>query len=232
MGDAFYIDGSGPTPGLSRRAAPAAALLALLFLPACQAKEGDSAPEEAAAADESLTNLQFADGAADPVHLRELIDRAMPTAVADADKAQYRNVRAGVGGAACGEISTAGGPFRPFVVTPTALAVVGATPKIAYSDPSDFFADAYVRWCATPEEMSHIASEIRRAAADPANVTMALTPQARADIEAAAPVDDTPPPAPSPAPPPPAPAAPAAATKAGPAPTIDSFSDAVRRKGQ
>jgi hypothetical protein len=111
-----------------------------------------------------LAGLQSDTAAQDQARIKALIDRAMPAAIPDAATARYRNLRAGVGGAACGEVAAAAAnaPFRHFVITPNAVAVVGDAPGIKFNDPSDFLADAWVRWCATPDELKLVEAELRR----------------------------------------------------------------------
>jgi hypothetical protein len=194
----------------------------LLLLAACGSKgEGNA---EAEAQNDLLANLQLVDANADPARLQALIDETMPSALGNAKDAQYRNVRAGAGGAVCGEVSSAKQPFLPFVVTPAKIALVGSSPQIQFADPSDLLADAYVRWCATPEELSRIGPQLHQAASDPANITMSQLPATppppppgpdTVDAETAAP------PAPKAAPVKPAPP---------PAQDIDSFMNSVARK--
>jgi len=207
-----------------RRALP---LLLLTFLAgACDRLTGGGGGNAADPGD-PLANLQVTDRNADPARMQALIDQAMPAALGGAKHPQYSNVRPGAGGAVCGEVSAAGEPARPFIVTPDAIALVAAQPRLNYADPSDFTADAYVRWCATPEEMKTIQAEIRRAAADPANIAM---PAANAAAAASAVAAEPPAPPPEaapvsaarPAPPRPSPSAAAAGD-------IDSFANAVRR---
>src|SRR3954470_19763426 len=147
-----------------------AIILPLLLLAACGARGGGNAETEAQ--NDLLANLQLVDANADPARLQALIDETMPAALGNAKDAQYRNVRAGAGGAVCGEVSAAKQPFLPFVITPAKLALVGSSPRIQFSDPSDLLADAYVRWCATPEELGRIGPQLHQAASDPANITM------------------------------------------------------------
>src|SRR3954470_5059246 len=172
-------------------------ILPLLLLAACGAKgEGNTETE---AQNDLLANLQLVDANADPARLQALIDETMPAVLANAKDAQYRNVRAGAGGAVCGEVSTAKQPFLPFVITPAKIALVGSSPQIQFSDPSDLLADAYVRWCATPEELSRIGPQLHQAASDPANVTMSRVPVVPPPVPPADAAD-----APAASPPPPA----------------------------
>ena len=172
-------------------------------LAACGSKAGVDA--NGAAADQlpvDLTPDLASVEANKAVNVQQLIEKALPAAIPDAKTAQYRNVRAGGGGAACGEVSgkTTHG-FRPFVISPQGVAVVGTSPTIAYEDPSDFLADAWIRWCATPEELQRVATAVQKAKTDPGLANLAI------------PAPDVPPPVPAlpeakpakPAPPPPPP---------------------------
>jgi hypothetical protein len=203
--------------------------LILFLLSAC----GTKTPREEASAPETGSPMpaNFADSvqAEDPARLQGLIDRAMPAALKDPKAAQYRNVRAGAGGSACGEVAVkAGAPFVPFVVSPEALAVVGTRPQIAWEDPDDFLADAWIRWCATPEELAKLRPKLDDAARAPIhdsdNVSAAVPPPLDPSILAIdpppPPPSDSPLPAPKPKPAPPAP----------PAPRIDSFFNSVQHK--
>ncbi|MFL6862646.1 MAG: hypothetical protein ACJ8DZ_06580, partial [Allosphingosinicella sp.] len=172
-------------------------LLLAAGLCACDRLPGGHGNESGAAAEDPTANLQVVDRNADPAHIRDLIARAMPAALGGARDPRYANLRAGVGGAACGEVSAAGEPARPFIVTPDAVAIVAEAPKLRFADPGDFAADAWVRWCATPEELAAIQAEIKRAAADPANIAMAATADAAAGAEPA----QAPPPEAAPEPP-------------------------------
>jgi hypothetical protein len=207
--------------------------LPLLLLPviagACD-RLGGRGGDDGSGAGDPLANLQVTDRNADPARLQALIDRAMPAVLGAAKEPRYSNVRAGAGGAVCGEVSAAGEPARPFIVTPDAVAVVAAQPRLDYADPSDFTADAYVRWCATPEELKAIQVEIRRAAADPANLAMPAAANAAGASVVTAAEPPPPPPTVEPVPAPP-PAKPPGARSPAPAPAgdIDSFANAVRR---
>jgi hypothetical protein len=205
-------------------------LLPLLLLSGCD-REAPTAPEEESGTQLAGTGPDAAlpPGSEDPARLQELIARAMPAVLPDAAKARYRDIRAGVGGAACGEVATPGpggaeGPFRPFVVTPQAVAVVGTGPTIAFDDPSDFLADAWIRWCASPEELQRLAPELKRAAAVPAPIA---EPAPEPDPLAGPAVATEP--APPPAPPP---AREPAKRPPPPPPQIDSFLNSVQRKDQ
>jgi hypothetical protein len=195
-------------------------------LAACNRLPGGSGNAADAAADDPIANLQIVDRNADPAHIQRLLASAMPGALGGARDPHYRNVRAGAGGAVCGDVSVAGGPPRPFVVTAEGAAVVAEGPKLNFADPSDLAADAWVRWCATPEEIPAIQAEIRRAAADPANIAMAAPAHAGVSAE---PADVPPPEAVREAPAPPSGARPTPPPPPPPAGDIDSFTNAVRR---
>ncbi|HEX5183409.1 MAG TPA: hypothetical protein VFW19_09695 [Allosphingosinicella sp.] len=184
---------------------------------------GNVVDSEAAAvgaeANAMIANVVTPEDPNDPARLQAVIDRAMPTALPGAEDAQYRNLRGGIGGAVCGEVATkpvgrAALAFRPFVINPDGLAVVAATPKLAFDDPTDFVADAWVRWCASPEELQKLAPQLRRAAAAP--------PPVLGNAGAEPDLPDVPPPPPS------ARAVPAA--KPPPA-NVDSFFNSVQHKG-
>jgi len=201
-------------------------LLILLLLSSC----GKKAPADEPAAPDggSLLPANMAESAApdDSARVQALIERAMPAALKDPKAAQYRNVRAGAGGSACGELAPkAGAPFVPFVVSPDAIAVIGTRPQIAWEDPDDFLADAWIRWCATPEELAKLRPRLEKAAStpipDPGNVGAAIPPPLDLPIPAA---DPPPPPASERPAPPPKPAPPP------PTPRIDSFFNSVQHK--
>jgi hypothetical protein len=184
----------------------------LLLLAGCGSRNGADANAEGALPPELMPNMEAVE-ANTAARAQALIDKALPAALPDAKTAQYRNVRAGGGGSACGEVSgkTTHG-FVPFVVSPEGVAVVGTTAKIAYDDPSDFLADAWIRWCATPEELKNVAAAVQKARPDalPANF--------------AAPAPDLPPPPAAPEAPAPGP------TRPPPPPQIGSFFNSVQRK--
>jgi hypothetical protein len=202
-----------------------AAAIALL-LAACDSKSGGDAVDNEAVAAGSEANALLANMAGpvdpnDPARLQAVIAQAMPAAIPDAKDAQYRNVRPGAGGAVCGEVATkpagrAAPAFRPFVINSDGLAVVAATPKLAFDDPTDFVADAWVRWCASPDELQKLAPQLRRAASDPSAIPMG-------NVDAGAAVSEQPPEAA----PPPAKAAPA---KPPPPARVDSFFNSVQHK--
>jgi hypothetical protein len=187
-------------------------LLPLLLLAGCGSRDRGDANNAADALPPELMPNMAAVEASSAAHVQALIDQALPAAVPDAKTAQYRNVRAGAGGAACGEVAgkTTHG-WVPFVVPPSGTAVVGTGAKIDYANPSDILADAWIRWCATPEELNTVAAEIHKARPDllPGNL--------------AAPVPDVPPPQPVAEAPPARPSAPP------PPPQISSFFNSVAR---
>ena len=184
----------------------------LLLLAGCGAKTGGESNGAAEPVPPDLMPNLAPVEANSAANVQALIDTAMPAALPDAKTAQYRNVRAGAGGAACGEVSgkTTHG-FVPFVVAPGGIAVVGTGPKIEYENPDDLLADAWVRWCATPEELNAVAATLRKARPDLLSGNVAALPP------------DVPPPAVPEAPPPKASSAPP------PPPQIGSFFNSVAR---
>lgn len=206
-----------------------AAALALL-LAGCenQPSAGGNIVDNEALATGAEANAMLANALApvdpnDPARLQAVIAKAMPAALPDARDAQYRNLRGGVGGAVCGEVASkpvgrAAPVFRPFVINPDGIAVVAQTPKLAFDDPSDFTADAWVRWCASPEELQKLAPQIRQAATGP-GATMG-----NVDASAEPPLSNAPPP------PAPAPARAAPASKPPPA-SVESFFNSVQHSG-
>lgn len=175
----------------------------LLLLAGCGSKSGVDASNAADPIPPDLMPNMAAVEANSAAHVQDLIDRALPVILPDAKSAQYRNVHAGTGGSACGEVSgkTTHG-FVPFVVTPAGVGILGTSPKIAYEDPSDFLADAWIRWCATPEELQKVSATIKKTQPDAAANFAAPIPDVPGAIPGA-PVPDAPPPKPSPPPPPP-----------------------------
>jgi hypothetical protein len=172
----------------------------LFLLAGCGSKDNVGANNAEALQSELMPNMAAVE-ANSAAHVQALIDQAMPAAIADAKSAQYRNVRAGAGGSACGEVSgKATHGFVPFVVSPEGIAVVGTSAKIAYEDPSDFLADAWIRWCATPEELKNVAAVVQKAKPDalPGNLSLPAP-----DVPAAPPTGEAAPAKPAPPPPPP-----------------------------
>jgi hypothetical protein len=168
-------------------------------------------------------------GAQDMAALQAKVSSAMAVGLPGAASAEYRALRPGTGGSACGEVATqakgAAGIFRPFVVTPDGLAVVASGPGIDWEDPDDFVADAYIRWCATPEELQRLAPQLQSAAAKSAAAMK--PPEEEADLPLPPvredPAAEVPPPAAVPPPPPPKKGPPP------PPPRIDSFFNSVDR---
>lgn len=199
----------------------------LVLLASCnsQADEEEAAAE--APAGEAAAPAALPAGE-DMVALQARVSRAMAVALPDAGTAEYRALRTGAGGAACGEVATrkGGGVFRPFVVTPDGLAVVAAGPAIVWDDPDDFVADAYIRWCASPEELQRLAPQLQSAAVNSAATAVPVEegpdlplPPVREEAPAAAPAVPA-----EPAPPP-------VRRKPPPQPQIDSFFNSVDRPG-
>ncbi len=207
------------------------AAAAALLLAGCDNKPGGGnvVDNEAIAAgtqaNAAVANLLAPADPNDPARLQALIAQAMPLAIPDAKDAQYRNLRGGAGGAVCGEVAAkpagrAAPVFRPFIINPDGMAVVAATPKLAFDDPGDFVADAWVRWCASPEELQKLAPQLRKAASNPP------PPPPPGDVDVgAADVPPSPPPAPAAAPPTAKPAA-----KPPPA-SVESFFNSVQHQG-
>jgi hypothetical protein len=194
----------------------------LLVVAGCGARGGGDDNQTAALQENLLADLETSNSAQDAARLQSLVDRAMASALPDASKAQYRNVRAGVGGAACGEVASADaggklGPYRRFVVTPDTVAVIGTTADVKFNDPSDFLADAWIRWCASPDELKLVEGQLGQG---PAQSMETLPPT---DVPAI-PEETS-----LPLPRQPAPSRTASAAPPPPPPQIDSFSRSVSR---
>jgi hypothetical protein len=178
-----------------------------------------------AQANAMLANLASLSPADDPARLRDLVAKAMPAALPDARDAQYRNLRSGVGGSVCGEVApkpAAGAPvFRPFLINPGGIALVAAAPQLKLDDPNDFFADGWIRWCATTEELQNLAPRLQQAAGAPS------VPPGQVDATEAPAIGPEPAPPPEPAPTPPSRRS-ARPPGPQPSPSIDSFVNAVR----
>jgi hypothetical protein len=188
----------------------------VLLLAACDDRDADAGDVEGAAG--SAAPPAAGTSGPDLAALQALIDRAITRAMPGGATARYRNVRAGTGGAACGEVALQSAVFRPFVVSRDAIAIIAEGPTIAFEDPSDSVADAWIRWCATPEELLALEPQLRSAAMTPAaeiESNMAALPEL--ELPSAAP------PPPAAASKPPRPSAPP------PAPQIDSFFNSVQR---
>ena len=118
----------------------------IMLLAGCGSQDAATGDEPAAPA--AATGNSGADAGV----IEARVDAAMRAVLQDVEGARYRNVRAGLAGSICGEISprrTSGGQagFRPFLVCPTVrvVAAVRASP----STPSDHFPDLYRRLCAS-----------------------------------------------------------------------------------
>lgn len=199
--------------------------LILLLLAGCGAKDTEETEGNALGVPEGLTApLPAGPPGQDPAALQALIDRAMATTLPNAKDAQYRNLRPGTAGAVCGEVSVPGpkqapGPFRLFVVTSDAVAIVAEGATIDYDDAEDAFADAWLRWCATPDELQALSTRLQSAADNAAadNAAMAIPEVPLPDLPTDALPQD------------PEPAAKAKRTEPPPPPQIDSFFNSVDR---
>ena len=204
----------------------------LLLLASCSGENdhGNAAGSEAGAGAAPGSEPMLPTGE-DATAIQAKVSRAMAVALKDAGSAQYRGLRAGAGGAACGEVATGGkgaaaGVFRPFIVTPDGIAVIAPGPAIAWEDPDDFVADAWIRWCATPEELERLGPQLQSAAI---NSAATAVPANEPDLPLP-PVLEGPPAALPTTPPPAEPPAPRPARKSdAPPPKIDSFFNSVDR---
>jgi hypothetical protein len=194
----------------------------LLLLAACNSHTGGEDNQTIPLQENLLADLQTSNSAQDAARLQSLIDRAMANALPDASKAQYRNIHEGVGGSACGEVASAGpkgkpGAYHRFVVTPDAAAVIGTSPEVKFNDPSDFLADAWIRWCASPDELKLVEGQIGQG------------PVPSADAPPPTDIPTIPEEPTLPLPKQPAPSRTASASPPPPPPQIDSFSKSVSR---
>jgi hypothetical protein len=208
--------------------------LILLLLAGCGAGDtgGSGGGSGGGGTDDLSANLMVGVPAPDMNQLQGLIDRAMPAAIPDAANAQYRNLRAGAGQSVCGEVATKwaegqAGEFRPFLITADGVPVIGNQARVPYENPADFMATAWIRWCATPEELEALASEIKTMEPVIPEPDMNGVAPVTAPIPMPPPdvpmVVQVPPPAAAPAP------AAKAEPKAAPPPQIDSFFKSVQR---
>lgn len=158
-------------------------LVLFLLLSGCGSRSddapgGDSAGADAAAAQRLAQELS-AQGEAG-------LRRRLESLSAILTDPAYRNVRNGPMGAVCGEVDTKEGSgrrsgFKPFVIAPDGFPLISTTPEIMFDDPSDMFPDAYIRWCASPEEMERIAAVVARRGAVPAGGTPVDVPEPALD---------------------------------------------------
>lgn len=77
---------------------------------------------------------------------------------------QIINVRAGETNSICGDLRTASGLERRFIVTPAGSVIMTESKTIAYADPLDSFAGYYLALCATSAERATAQEEIKAAA--------------------------------------------------------------------
>lgn len=103
---------------------------------------------------------------------RQRAEQALAAILVDPKSARYSELRSGAAGAVCGLVDSKqaddeyAGP-RPFVVTPDGVAVINPGPRIMFEDPEDIFPEFYIRWCASPDELSRIRPRIAMAPALP-----------------------------------------------------------------
>jgi len=193
-------------------------LVALLLLSAC------SADPEPATNDADANASAAAEALPDAVAERDLLQARAAAALApllqDPGSAQYIGLWRGTEGAICGGVDSSlrgGGRsgVLPFLVTPEGAATVSKTQDLRFDNPKDKFLTLYLRWCATPEEVSLLA-----APAGPADTP--LPPDERLLVPAENESDAL-------APPPPVETAPPAPVPSRRGGDGDSFSDAVLR---
>lgn len=141
----------------------ALAVLAIPMLAGCGA--GDSGAtgsgENAAIAPSTTTNGAAAADSGDlAARAQVALSRALGTATS-----QTSALRATPSGAICGTVSYRlpqggdSGP-RPFLVSPQGEALVSAAPRVMVEDPADSFVDAYMRWCASVEELRAMQAQL------------------------------------------------------------------------
>jgi hypothetical protein len=190
-----------------RRLQPWLALApAVLLLSGCgddgPAADGNVSAAEAAEAANLMAGLPT--GTLTPEQIRARIQSALRPMVIEPETARLAHVRAGAAGSVCGEVDSkqpggARGGFRPFVITPDGVAVISPAPRVMFDDPADLFPDFYMRWCASPQELATLPTQIANTAA-PAVPDVPVDPAAIPDpllneTVAAPPLPSAPPPA-------------------------------------
>lgn len=200
-----------------------------LALAGCGSDRSGAADNQAAA-----PSAEPAAGAQAPAQdLAPRVLAAMAALLPDPGSALYPNLREGSAGSVCGAVAlrqpngTHAAPV-PFVVTPEGVALISATPHLAWDAVEDPFPPAYARWCATPEELEAMRAQI---AAAPPPPPAEDPPPADVDM----PEEPAPPPPPraQPKASPPPPAQPPVTPWSGPSDPNDvSFTNAVRRPDQ
>lgn len=156
--------------------------------------------------------------------LRERAIAGLRAILPDPDEARFAELRAGAAGGVCGQIDTEQpdgkrSGFRPFVVTPEGVAIISLTSQLNLDDPEDLFPDYYIRWCASPAELSTLRIT------NTLDTTIPVTELPEDLAEAA----DLPPPVEPGNIAAPVAAAPAAPTAPTPSGDLESFSKAVLR---
>jgi hypothetical protein len=214
--------------------------LALLLLAGCGSQDGSQRGASGGAGLPGEAGMSEMEGNDEnPAQLQARAVAALSSELPDPQSARYANVRKGAGEAICGDVDAKGvdgeySGYRPFVVSPEGVAVVSRTRTVMFNDPGDLFPDAYIRWCAPPEELNSLGARV--AGGDPALtkpigeevLNIAPTPEDTLLAEQPAPAVPVVPPPPRPEPP--AEVVPPASKENGV--QEDSFFKAVKRKSE
>ena len=168
-------------------------LLALLLLSACNPfrSQQDDDQANAAAANAAEPAANAAAPAVDPAAQLEARAReALADLAANAATVPLRNLRAGVGGAVCGEVES-GGEFRGFVIPPEARPVIARKAGLDLDDIDDPYPSLYIRWCASAEELVRLTPQLEDSTDSPSEAPVVEpiveTPPAAAQEPPAAP---------------------------------------------
>jgi hypothetical protein len=106
----------------------------------------------------SSSGAADATGPDEAARLEAHVRAALTGVIPNPDAARFSRLRDGVRGAICGEVEV-GRPrtLHPFIVVPDGTALVSPSPTLRIDDAGNRFADLYVRYCATVEEMARMA---------------------------------------------------------------------------
>jgi len=108
---------------------------------------------------------------------------ALRQVLPDQASVRYSNVRSGSGNSVCGAVTltrtgSADAPQRLFVITPGGGAILSTAASVNFADPLDTFVDAYIRWCATPEELLAVQENLQFSVTErPAESDAGMPPQ-------------------------------------------------------